>query len=443
MSFLDTQFQLTENQTNLRQEIVGGFTTFLTMSYIIFVQPAMLQNAGMDYGAVMVATCISSAVAIFIMALYANYPFALAPAMGHNVFFTYVVCGQLGIPWQTALGAVFISGCVFIVLGFFGVRKLVMDVIPQPLKFSIAVGIGVMIALLGFQWAGIVVDNPATLIAIGTLTKPYVLIAGLGFVVAMVLYCFKIRGAILFGMIASAVMAWQFGLIEYNGIIAAPPAVTPTLLKLQPLAALKLSMVSIIFIFFILDLFDTVGTLVGVGELGGFMQNNELPRARQALLSDAVGTVTGSLLGTSTITTYVESSSGISDGARTGLANIVTGCLFLLAIFFSPIVEMLGKGIQLESGALVYPIIAPALMMVGYMMMRGVKHIEWEEPTDAIPAFLCILFIGFSFSITEGIAFGFISYTILKTATARIREVHPLMYIFTAIFIFRYFYLSF
>lgn len=443
MSVLETQFHLTENQTNLRQEIVGGFTTFLTMSYIIFVQPAMLQNAGMDYGAVMVATCISSAVAIFIMGLYANYPFALAPAMGHNVFFTYIVCGQLGVPWQTALGAVFISGCIFIVLGFFGVRKMVMDVIPQPLKFSIAVGIGVMIALLGFQWAGIVVDNPATLISIGTLTKPYVLISGLGFLIAMILTCFHIRGAILFGITASAIMAWQYGLIEYKGIVAPPPAITPTLLQIQPLEALKLSMISVIFIFFILDLFDTVGTLVGVGELGGFMQNGELPRARQALLSDAVGTVTGSLLGTSTITTYVESSSGISDGARTGLANMVTGCLFLLAIFFSPIVEMLGKGILTDSGAYVYPIIAPALIMVGYMMMRGVKHIQWDDPTDAIPSFLCILFIGFSFSITEGIAFGFISYTILKTVTARIHEIHPLMYIFSAIFIFRYFYLTF
>lgn len=334
MSLIENQFHLAENQTNLHREITGGVTTFLTMSYIIFVQPAMLQNAGMDYGAVMAATCLSSAIAIFIMAFSANYPFALAPAMGHNVFFTYVVCGQLGIPWQTALGAVFISGSLFIVLSFFGVRKMVMDIMPDPLKFSIAVGIGVMIALLGFQWAGIVVDNPATLISIGTLTKPYVLISGLGLLVAMILTCYRIRGAILFGMIASSVMAWHFGLIEYKGLIASPPSLMPTLMQMQPMKALQVSMISIIFIFFILDLFDTVGTLVGVGELGGFMQNGELPRARQALLSDAIGTVTGAALGTSTVTTYVESSSGISDGARTGLANVVTGCLFLLAFFF-------------------------------------------------------------------------------------------------------------
>ncbi len=443
MSFLESQFHLAENQTNLRREITGGFTTFITMSYIIFVQPIILQEAGMDAGAVMTATCIASAIAIFLMAFTANHPIALAPAMGHNVFFSYVVCGQLGIPWQTALGCVFISGSLFILLGVIGFRKFVMDIIPASLKFSIAVGIGVMIALLGFQWAGIVVDNPATLISIGTLTKPYVLISGLGFLVAMVLTCFHVRGAILFGIIASAALAWNFGLIEYKGMIASPPSINPTLLHMQPLHALQWSMASVIFIFFILDLFDTVGTLVGVGEQGGLMENGELPRARQALLSDAIGTVSGAALGTSTITSYVESSSGISDGARTGFANVVTGLLFLLALFFSPLVEMIGKGIQTQSGTLVYPIIAPALIMVGYMMMRGVKHIQWDDPTESIPAFLCVLFIGFSFSITEGIAFGFISYTLLKSVTARFREIHPIMYVISAVFIFRYFFLTF
>lgn len=442
MGWLDRFFRLGANQTNIRREAAGGVTTFLTMSYIIFVQPVMLSAAGMDAGAVMTATCISSAIATLLMALLANYPVALAPAMGHNVFFTFVVCGTMGIPWQTALGAVFVSGALFVLLGALGFRKLVMDSIPASLKFSIAVGIGLMIALLGFQWAGVVVNSEATLVAIGQLTKPYVLISGAGLLVSMILTCLRLRGAILAGIATSAAMAWWHGLISYKGLVSAPPSLAPTFMAMDPLAALTAHLAAVILVFFILDLFDTIGTLVGVAELGGFMQNGELPRARRALLSDALGTVSGAVLGTSTVTSYVESCSGIGDGARTGLASVVTALLFVLALFFYPVVQMLGEGVTTADGKTLYPVIAPALIMVGFMMMRGVKHVPWEDPTESIPAFLTIVMTGFSFSITEGIAFGFMSYTILKIFTGRFRDLRPFIVIISGVFVFRYFFME-
>ncbi|MFB3788371.1 MAG: NCS2 family permease [bacterium] len=431
-------FRLSENQTTARREVIGGFTTFLTMSYIIFVQPVILSGAGMDRGAVMTATCLSSALATFLMAFLANYPIAIAPAMGHNVFFAYTVCVGMNIPWPTALGAVFVSGVLFILFSIFGVRKVIMDSVPESLKFGIAVGIGLMICLLGFQWAGVVVNDDVTLVRIGQMSRPYVWVSGLGLTASMVLMCLNVRGAILFGIGVSAAAAAWLDLVTYQGVISAPPSLAPVWLAFQPLAALKLGLATVIFTFFILDLFDTMGTLVGVAELGGFMRNGELPRARQAFLADALGTAAGAALGTSTVTSYVESCSGIADGARTGLASVVTGLLFLLSLIFYPLVEMLGKGIPTPAGNLVYPIIAPALIMVGFMMMRGVKHIPWENYTESMPAFFTIVLIGFSFSITDGIAFGFISYTTLKLLTGRFRDVRPFMWLITAVFILRF-----
>ncbi len=439
---LDRYFGIKEKGSTIQREVLGGLTTFLTMCYIIFVQPTMLSATGMDSGAVMVATCISAALATFIMAFWANYPIALAPAMGHNVFFTFVVCQTMGIEWQTALGAIFISGLLFLILGPFGVRVLIVRMIPTSLKLAIAVGIGLMIALLGFQWAGVVVDNPSTLVSIGSLVKPYVLVSGAGLLAAMILTCMQIRGAILGGIAVAAIVGVFVDLISFEGLFSMPPSLEPTLLALDPMKAFNVGLLEIIFVFFILDLFDTVGTLVGVAQLGGFMKGDELPRARQAFMADAVGTVSGAVMGTSTVTSYVESCSGISDGARTGLASVVTGLLFLLALFLYPLVEMLGSGVELESGAMVYPVIAPALILVGYMMIKGVKFIPWDEPTESIPAFLTILLIAFSFSITEGIAFGFMSYTVLKLFTGKIRDVHPLMIVISILFAFRYFYLT-
>lgn len=438
---LERLFHLQEKRTTVSREVLGGVSTFLTMSYIIFVQPAMLSQTGMDLGAVMTATCVSSAVACLLMAFLANYPVALAPAMGHNVFFTYVVCIGMGIPWQTALGAVFISGSAFVVMGAFGIRRMIMDSIPTSIKLAIGVGIGLLIALLGFQWSGVVIDNPATLVGLGELTSPFALVSGTGLVVMIAMMALQWRGAVLAGMAASALAAWISGMVSYHGLVSMPPSVMPTFMQLDPLAAISEGLFTVIFVFLILDLFDTVGTLVGVAELGGFMKGGELPRARQALLSDAGGTVLGSMLGTSTVTSYVESCAGISEGARTGLASVVTGCLFLLALFFFPIVEMLGRGIEMENGDMAYPVIAPALIVVGYMMIRAVKMIPWDDPTESIPAFLCILLIAFSFSITDGIAFGFISYTLTKLVTRRFRDLNPLMVGFSVLFIIRYIFL--
>lgn len=435
-------FRLSENQTSIQREVLGGLTTFLTMSYIIFVQPAILSEAGMDFGAVMTATCLSSAVACFLMAFLANYPVALAPAMGSNVFFAYVVCLGMGIPWQQALGAVFISGVTFIVLSVLGVRRKIMDVIPESVKLAIGVGIGLMIALLGFQWAGVVVDNQATLITIGSLTSPFVYVSGLGLITGFVLQVLGVRGAILVAIVVSAISAMLFGITEFHGVFSMPPSLEPTFLQMQPLTAITDYLFTVIFVFLLLDMFDTVGTLVGVATLGGFMKEGKLPRAREALLSDAGGTIVGAMLGTSTVTSYVESCSGISDGARTGLASVVTGLLFLAALFTAPLVEMLGSGLEGPGGMTVYPVIAPALIMVGFMMIRAVQSIQWEEVSEGAPAFLCILLIAFSFSITEGIAFGFISYMLLKLVKREWHELTPVRWILTAIFIARYFFID-
>ncbi len=435
---LEKLFHLAENQTTVRREAIGGCTTFLTMSYIIFFQPAILSNTGMDFGAVMTATCLSSALATFLMAFLANYPIALAPAVGLNVFFTFEVCGAMGVPWETALGAVFVSGVIFVLLGTFGFRKKVMDIIPPAVKFSIAAGIGLFITLLGFEWAGIVVDDKVTLVTVGDLNNQFVLVSGVGLAVSMLFTCWGIRGAIFLGIITSACTALAVGLVSYHGVFSAPPSLSPTFLAMKPLAALKVDLFAVIFVFFLIDLFDTIGTLSGVAQLGGFLKDGELPRARRALLADAIGTAGGAMLGTSHVTSYVESCSGISDGARTGLASLVTGCLFLLALFFSPLVEMLGQGIAGPSGAILYPIIAPALVMVGFMMMRAVQWIPWDNPAESIPAFLTIILIGFSFSITDGISFGFISYTFLKLMSGKIRSVHPVMIGLSIVFLLRF-----
>jgi len=439
---LEQRFMLRENQTTVGREVVGGLTTFLTMSYIVFVQPALLSSAGMDFGAVMVATCVAAGAATILMGLLANYPIALAPAMGHNIFFVYVVCGAMGVSWQMALGANCISGLVFIALAFFGIREKIMEAVPGCLRFGIAAGIGMLIALLGFQWAGIVVDTPGVLVGMGSLQSPAVLTSLLGLAVASILLVLRVPGALLLGILATTLAGLAFGIATFGGVVDAPPSIRPTFLKLQVSGLFSVEMLSVVFVFFFLDLFDTVGTLIGVGEQGGFMREGKLPRARPALLSDAIGTVGGTLLGTSTTTSYIESSTGIASGARTGLANLVTGCLFLLALFFYPLVKMIGGGYEVSEGVFIYPMIAPVLILVGVFMISCVKKIEWDDLTEAIPAFLTIMVIAFTVSITEGIAFGFISYALLKTVTGRGRQVHALIYLFALLFILRYAFLK-
>jgi len=435
--FLNRTFRLEENKTTVRIEMVGGATTFMTMSYIIFVQPAVMAIAGMDKGAVMFATCISSAVATLLMGLLAKYPIALAPAMGHNIFFAVIVCGTMGYSWQIALGAVFISGSIFLVLSALKVWGSLVAAVPDCLKHSIAVGIGLFIALIGLEYGGLIVDTPNVFIGLGDLTSKPVALVLFGLVLTSVLMVLRVRGAILIGILATAILGIPLGIVKYQGILAAPPSVMPTLFKLDILGALKTGLVTVIFVFFFLDLFDTVGTLIGVSEPAGFLKEGRLPRANQAMFSDAVGTVGGALIGTSTVTSYIESATGIAQGARTGLANVFTSFLFLIALFFSPLAEMIG-GEYVFNGQTLRPVIAPPLIIVGYLMMKCVTRINWEDLTDAIPAFLTIIFIPLTLSITEGIAFGFISYSFLKLVAGRGKEVHWIIYLFSVLFIVRY-----
>lgn len=435
--FLDRFFKLKENDTSLKTEFIGGVTTFMTMSYIIFLQPAVLSLAGMDSGAVMVATCISSALATLLMGLLAKYPFALAPAVGHNVFFAVTVCGTMGYSWEIALGAVFISGSIFLILSLFKAWGKLVAAVPDSLKYGIAVGIGLLIAHVGLQFGGIVVDDPAVLVRIGDLASRPVFLALFGVVVTLVLMVMKVRGAILIGVLATAVLGVPLGIVKYQGILSPPPSLAPTLFKLDILGAFQTGLITVVFVFFFLDLFDTIGTLIGVSGQAGFLKDGRLPRADQAMFSDAVGTVSGALLGTSTVTTYIESAAGVVQGARTGLANMFTAFLFLVALFFSPLAAMI-SGLYEYEGLHLRPVIAPPLIIVGFLMMTCVSRIKWDDFTEAIPAFLAIIIMPMTLNITEGIAFGFISYSLLKLVSGKGKEVHGIIYLFTLLFVLRY-----
>ena len=445
---LEKIFKLKENNTCVTTEAVAGTTTFLTMSYIIFVQPAVLSNCGMDFGAVMVATCIASAIACLLTAFLSNYPIAQGPAMGHNFYFAFTVCGPvvaggMGYPWQVALGANLISGALFILLSFVGLRELVTSIIPDSLKNAIAVGIGLLIALVGFEYGGIVVDTPGSLVGLGNPKYPEVWLSLFGVMAIGVMVALKIRGAILYGIIATTLVGIPLGLVKYQGIISMPPSIDPTFLKCNPIkAVIEPEFISVLFVLFFLDLFDAVGTVVGVAEQGGFYKNGKIPRVKQLLLADALGTVAGALLGTSTVSSYIESSAGIQAGGRTGLSNIFTACLLLLSLLFYPLIKMIGGGYQTPQGNFLYPIIAPALIVVGSMMMFNVKKINWEDPTEALPSFLTLAIMPFSLSITEGLAFGFISYSILKLVSGKARQIHWAFHLVSAAFVARYIFLK-
>ena len=435
---LDSYFKLTENNTSLKTETIGGITTFMTMAYIIFVQSSMLSQGGMDFGAVMMATCISSALATFIMALYANYPIALAPGMGENVFFTYSVIIGLGIAWQQALGVVFIAGILFFLLTIFKVREMIMNALSPSLKNAIAVGIGLLIAVIGLADAGIIKNNPAALVTLGDVASKPAILAFIGLIITLVLYIRGFKGAILIGMILTAIIGIPMGVVEYYGVVAKPPSIAPTFLKLEIGSVLNMSFVAIIVVFLFMDLLDTLGTLIGVSEQAGFIKDNKLPRAHKAMMADAVGTIGGALLGTSTITSYIESAAGVQAGAKTGLSGVITGLLFILAIFFSPIVQSIGGGYTLENGTILYPVIAPALILVGAMMMKNVKKIEWGDLTESLPAFFIIIGMPLTYSPADGLAFGFIAYPICKLAAGRGRDISWFVYLMAALFLARY-----
>jgi AGZA family xanthine/uracil permease-like MFS transporter len=422
-------FRIAERGSSVATELRGGAVTFATMSYIIFVQPAVLsQHAGMDFGAVMTATCLSAALATLLMGLWADYPIAQAPLMGENFFFAIGVVSLMRVPWPTALAIVFLSGLLFLALTLLRLRGLILDAVPPPLKAAIAAGIGVFIAFVGLTEAGLVAKPaaPGAYVQIGDLASPVALVALAGLALTTVLLVRKVPGAILIGMAVAALLALLAGLLTPRGVFALPPSLAPTFLKLDLPGAL--AHLDLVLVFLFMLVFDTVGTLIGVAEQAGLMREGHLPNAERAMLSDAVGTTAGALLGTSTVSSYIESAAGVAEGARTGLANLATAGLFLAALFVSPLVATIGGGVW-RDGLAYYPITAPAVILVGSFMVGQVARIRWSEPTEALPAFAALIAIPFTFNIAHGVAAGILTFVLVKTAAGRAREVGRPMWV--------------
>ncbi len=444
MNALDRFFKIQERGSSLRTEILAGLTTFITMAYIIFVQPAILSAGGMDFGAVLAATCISSAAASIMMGLYANYPIALAPAMGENFFFSFVVIIAMGVPWDIALGIIFISGVLFLLLTFFNIREQIINAIPPSFKSGIAVGIGIFIAFIGLVYGGIIEKSAGGIVKLGNVKSLHVLLPVIGLFIIAALTQLRVRGAMLIGMLATTAIALPFGIVHFQGVVSSPPSILPTLCKMRVFEALSPQYLPLILVFLFMDLFDTVGTVVGVTQQAGLMkEDGSIPRLKQILITDASASVFGAALGTSTIVTFIESSAGVQEGGRTGLTAIVAGLMFLLALFFEPLAKMLGGGyVPAGSSMALYPVIAPALIFVGSMLLRNVTRIDFSDITESLPAFLTIIGMPLTYSIADGLAFGFISYPVLKLLSGRWRDVHPLMYALGVIFVLRYAFLA-
>jgi AGZA family xanthine/uracil permease-like MFS transporter len=428
---IERYFHLVENKTTVRREFLGGLTTFLTMAYIVVVNPQILSQAGMPAEGVVFATCISAAAATLVMGLYANYPIALAPGMSLNAYFTYQVCLAMHVPWQTALGVIFFSGVFFLILTVTRVREQIVNGIPDCLKHSTAGGIGMFIAFVGLRNAKVVVANPATFVGLGTFSNHETQLACLGLAIMLILMARKISGAILVGILATTVLGILRGMAGWPTAIFSLPHPSSTWLQLDLRGAMHLGLLEIIFVFLFVDLFDNVGTLVGVCEQGGFVHNGKIPRVGRALVSDAVGTIFGALTGTSTVTSYIESAAGVAAGARTGLSNVFVAGMFLLATFCSPLATAIPGYAT-----------APALILVGALMTESIGRVEWREFTEAIPAFVTLLATPLTFSIATGLSLGLISYTLVKVAAGKFREVSAVIWILTALFILRYIYLA-
>jgi AGZA family xanthine/uracil permease-like MFS transporter len=424
-------FKIKENNSSIPREIIGGITTFMTMAYIVFVNPAILSKAGMDSSAVLVATALSASFGSILMGLLANYPFALAPGMGLNAYFTYTVVLQLGFSWQAALGAVFISGLIFFLLTLIRIRQLLIKGIPDSLKNSISAGIGLFIALIGLEQGGIIVRNDQTLIALGNLGEMGPLLSIAGIIIIAILSARHIYGSILIGIVSIWIISIIIGDTTFNGFFNAPPSILPVFLKLDLKSALDVGFYSIVFVILFVDLFDATGTFIGVAKQGGFMIGGELPRMTRALSVDALTAMFGSLMGTSTTTVYVESTTGILAGGRTGLTAVIVGILFLLSIFISP----------LASSIPTYAI-APALVIVGAYMTQSIVEVDWGDFTECLPSFLLIRFMPFTFSIANGIVIGVIVNPLLKLFTGRLKETTVLLWILAAIFILRFIYMG-
>lgn len=431
-------FKLKEHNTTVRTEVIAGLTTFVTMAYILVVNPVYLSVAGMDFNAVFMATCISAAIGTLIMGLYAKLPFAQAPGMGLNAFFAYTVVGALGYTWEAALAAVFLSGIFFIILTVTGFRKVIVEAIPNSLKHAIGAGIGLFIAFIGFQNSGIVVNSDATLVTIGDFTEPTVLLAVIGLVITAVLMAKKVRGGLLLGIIATTLIGIPMGVTDttfnsfsLNIMPTLGKAFTPGFAQLfnmeNGLVAMLSSVFVVILSFMLVDMFDTIGTLIGTGAKAGMLdQDGKLPNMEKAMLADAVATSAGALLGTSTVTTYVESAAGVAEGGKTGLTAVTTGLLFLLSIFLAPFALMVPSQAT-----------APALIVVGVLMMTTIKNINFDDFEESLPAFFTLAIMAFTYSISNGIAAGLIFYPITKLATGKTKEIHPLLYFLFIVFVLK------
>jgi len=428
----DRLFKLNDNDTTIRRETIAGITTFITMVYIVFVNPAMLAEAGMDQGAAFVATCIAAAIGCFIMGLWANYPLALAPGMGLNAFFTYGVVLGMGYSWQAALGAVFMSGCIFLFLSLFKVREWIIDAIPLVLKRAIATGIGAFLALIALKNAGIIVASPATLVQLGDITAPGPLLAIFSFFVIAALLYRDMKSGVLISILLVTAIALGLDLVEYQGVMSLPPSIAPTFMQLDFAAAFEISMLTVVFAFLFVDLFDTSGTLVAVTQKAGLAdEQGKMPRLGRALSADSTATIAGSMLGTSTTTSYIESVSGVSVGGRTGLTAVVVGICFLLMMFFAPLAAMIPA--YATAGAILY---------VAVLMMQNLKLVNWDDMTDAIPVSVVLLMTPLTFSIAHGIALGFIAYTAVKFVCGKKDEISVSVWILTALFIVKFAFLS-
>ena len=409
---------------SVRKEIIAGITTFLTMAYILAVNPSILSAAGMDQGAVFTTTIIASVVATLVMALYAKLPFALAPGMGLNAFFAFTI----GYTWQFALTAVFLEGLIFMLLTLTGLRQKIVDAMPLVLRKAISPGIGLFIALIGLKSAGIVVSNEATLVALGNLHTPGVLLACFGIIFSAVLMVRNVTGALLIGIIVTTIIGIPLGITTLNGVVDTPPSMAPILLKFEWSNILSLDMVICVFTFLFIDMFDTIGTLIGVSSRAGMMdEQGNIPRLKQAFMADAIGTTVGAMLGTSTVTTYVESASGVNAGGRSGLTAFTTAICFLLALFLAPLFL-----------AIPAQATAPALVLVGAIMMTGIHNIEFNDFSYAIPCFVCIAFMPFTYSISDGIMLAYITYVLIQMCTGNWKKLSPAMYILAALFVLRY-----
>lgn len=429
---LERYFQFQELGTNWRTEILAGVTTFVTMAYIIFVNPSILHETGMPAAAVTAATCLAAAIGCLLMGILARYPIALAPGMGLNAYFTYTVCLGMHVPWQVALGAVFLSGIIFLILTALGIRQLILESIPHELYAAVAVGIGLFIAFIGFRNAGIIQPDPATLVSLGNLRAPGTLIALFGLLLIAGLMTRGVRAAMLIGILATTALGALTGLVHWNPQPYHPADLAATFLQLDLRSTMQLGLLEIVFVFLFVDLFDNIGTLVAVGTRAGLFDNaGHIPRVNRILTADAIASTAGALCGTSTVVSYIESAAGVVAGGRTGVTAIVCGLLFLAALFVAPLF-----------GVIPSQATAPALIIVGALMLTHTEDIEWTKPVVAIPAFLTLAAIPLTFSIANGLAFGFTAHTLLRVLNGEARRVHWLVYVLTALFLLRFFYLG-